>query len=73
MGPFEFALKGHGFSRAVTATKSMRLYRLRKNSTLLVILGGAALQPCDNWPVFTTGFSRRGKTAAWKTLFPQPL
>src|ERR1035437_1469071 len=37
-----------------------------------LILGGAALQRCDNWPVFNTGFSRRGKTAARKTLFPQP-
>jgi hypothetical protein len=38
-----------------------------------LILGGAALQRCDNWPVFNTGFSRRSKTAARKTLFPQPL
>src|ERR1019366_2044706 len=30
------------------------------------------LQRCDNWPFFNTGFSRRGKTAARKTLFPQP-
>jgi hypothetical protein len=29
-----------------------------ENSVQHLILGGAALQRCDNWPVFNTGFSR---------------
>ena len=31
---------------------------LRKNSMLYLILGGAALQRCNNWRVFINGFSR---------------
>jgi hypothetical protein len=29
-----------------------------ENSVQHLILGIAALQRCDNWPVFNTGFSR---------------
>jgi hypothetical protein len=35
-----------------------RLYSLRKNSMLRLILGGAAVHRCDKRPVFSTGFSR---------------
>jgi cytochrome c-type biogenesis protein CcmH/NrfF len=56
----------------VIEMKSSISSRLRKNSTLLLILGGAALQRCGNWLVFGTGFSRWGQTSAPKTLFQQP-
>ncbi len=46
--------------------------RLRKNSVLRLILGGAAVYRCDKWLVFRIGFSRCGETAPWKVLFPQP-
>jgi hypothetical protein len=42
-----------------------------KNSMLHLILGGAALQRCDNWLVFSIGFSRCGQTATQKILFPR--
>jgi hypothetical protein len=32
---FEAALKGHGFSRAVSIAFSLRLYRLLKNSSFV--------------------------------------
>jgi len=55
---FEAALKGHGFSRAVSVAFSLRLYRPLKKSILHLILGGAAVYRCDNWLVFIDGFSR---------------
>ena len=39
-----------------------RLYSLRKNSVVHPILGGAAVYRCDNWRVFSIGFSRWGDT-----------
>ena len=50
-----------------------QLNRLRKNSPWCLILGGAALQRCNNWLVFSAGFSRCGQIAAQKALFPQPV
>ncbi|MGA9416833.1 MAG: hypothetical protein WBV60_19255, partial [Terriglobales bacterium] len=47
---FESALKGHGFSRAVSVTFSLRLYRVLKNSILFPLLGGAAVYRCDKRP-----------------------
>jgi len=59
---------------------------MRKNSVLQSILGGAAGQPrrqlllggaavyrCDNWLLFSVGFSRCGEIAALETLFPPPV
>jgi len=46
---------------------------LRKNSTLHLILGGAAVHRCDNRLVLNAGFSCRGHAARVKALFPQPL
>jgi hypothetical protein len=53
---FESVLKGHGFIRAVSIVFSLRLYRVLKNSTSLLILGGAAVHRCDSWLVFIDGF-----------------
>src|SRR5208337_3040823 len=47
--------------------------RLRKNSVLRLILGGAAVHRCGKWLVSGVGFSRCGETATWKVLFPQPV
>jgi hypothetical protein len=51
----------------------MRLYRLRKNSILLAILGGAALQRCDNCIVLNAALAAEGAALAQKRLFPQPV
>lgn len=40
---------------------------------MVLDLGGAALQRCGNWLVFTAGFSRRAQIPAQKELFPQPV
>ena len=50
-----------------------RLHRLRKNSMLLVILGGAALQRCDNCIALNAALAAEGATLAQKRLFPQPV
>ncbi|HME32403.1 MAG TPA: hypothetical protein VKG65_06610 [Terriglobales bacterium] len=42
-------------------------------SLLRLILGGAALQRCDDRLILSTGFSRCGETAAQKIFFPQPV
>jgi len=42
------------------AVARYELYQLLKNSISPLILGGAALQRCDNVLVLTFGFSRRG-------------
>jgi len=39
---------------------------------LHLILGGAALQRCDNRFVFTSGFSRRGQAVRHERIFQQP-
>ncbi len=52
--------------------RPIRSSRLRENSPGHLILGGAALQRCDNWPIFNGGFSRRGKAAVQGLVFPQP-
>jgi len=39
---------------------------------LHLILGGAALQRCDNRFVLTSGFSRRGQAVRREGLFQQP-
>jgi hypothetical protein len=49
------------------------LYRLRKNSILLAILGGAALQRCDNCIVLNAALAAEGAALAQKQLFPQPV
>jgi len=46
--------------------RGARVQRLRKNS----ILGGAALQRCDNRPIINTRFSAQGHT---DDFFAQPL
>jgi hypothetical protein len=46
--------------------------RLRKNSILLAILGGAALQRCDNCIVLNAALAAEGAALAQKRLFPQP-
>jgi hypothetical protein len=45
---------------------------LLKNSTLLAILGGAALQRCDNCIVLNAALAAEGAALAQKRLFPQP-
>ncbi|MGB6251343.1 MAG: hypothetical protein WBF54_19670, partial [Terriglobales bacterium] len=57
MVQFEAALKGHGFSRAVNIPFSLRFYSLLKNSILVSLLGGAALQRCDNGPFSSTALA----------------
>jgi hypothetical protein len=51
----------------------VRALAVRKKSMLHLILGGAALQRCDNQSVFTSGFSRRGQVVRGEGLFPQPV
>jgi len=46
------------FSAAISSLFSMRLYRPLKKSILHLILGGAAVHRCDNWPALNDGFSR---------------
>ena len=41
-----------------SAARPQRLNRLRKRSVLQLILGGAAVNRCDNWLLFRVGFSR---------------
>ena len=43
-----------------------------KNSILLAILGGAALQRCDNYIVLNAALAAEGAALAQKRLFPQP-
>jgi len=65
---FNFALKGCGFSRTVKPAESMRLYRLLKNSMLVLLLGSAAVYRCDKRPILSAGFSRCGGDAACNRL-----
>jgi hypothetical protein len=46
---------------------------LLKNSILLAILGGAALQRCDNCIVLNAALAAEGAALAQKRLFPQPV
>jgi hypothetical protein len=52
---------------------SARLYSLRKNSVLHLILGGAAVHRCDNWIVLNAALAAEVKDLAREWLFPQPL
>src|ERR1019366_6907268 len=45
---------------------------LRKNSTLLLFLGGAALQRCGKCIVLNPALAAEGTALAQKRLFPQP-
>jgi hypothetical protein len=45
---------------------------LRQRSILRLILGGAAVDRCDEQHISNVGSSRCGDTAARKILFPQP-
>jgi hypothetical protein len=51
-------VSGHAFRHAIRAALRGRLHRLLQNSTLSLILGGAAVHRCDNRLVFSAGFSR---------------
>src|ERR1035438_1726520 len=49
------------FQNILMITEPIQHYsasRLLKNSISNLVLGGAALQRCDNWLVFSGGFSR---------------
>jgi hypothetical protein len=46
--------------------------RLRKRSAIQPILGGAALQRCDNRLALNGGFSRCGQDVRCQRVFPQP-
>jgi hypothetical protein len=50
-----------------------RFEQLRKNSILHLILGGAALQRCDNWLIFNTGFTRCGEDGGPENTPSAPL
>jgi hypothetical protein len=54
-------LKGHGFNS------------LRKNSILSLLLGGAALQRCDNSFVLTPPLGAEVAFSAAKRIFPQSV
>jgi len=68
--PLLIALAARGASAIRTGA---RLHSLRNSSAAPFILGGAALQRCDNRLIFGSGFSRRGQNADGNSAFPQPL
>src|ERR1019366_1649456 len=61
------------FRHTASVVPMMRLHMLRKNSKLHVILGGAALQRCDNCIVLNAALAAGGAALAQKRLFPQPV
>jgi hypothetical protein len=85
---FDFALKGRGFSRAVSVAKSMAalqiaeklkfrirasLHNLRKKPALPLILGGAAVYRCGNRLVLNSALAAEGTALDQELLFPQAV
>ena len=59
--------------RCFSLRPSRVLSRLLKNSILRAILGGAALQRCDNCIVLNAALAAEGAALAQKRLLPQPV
>ena len=62
-------LRKNCFSRL--DSRGAALHNMHRNSMWHLVLGGAALQRCDNWILSIVGFSRCGQTAAQEAFFPQ--